>query len=220
MKKFFRVSLNFVLANLVILTLSAPLRATWNDDLQTLTTEELTSKCHTKLKFYEGNSNKKSKWKTRLETIQNVAQTMRQPLHEVQDYLGENPTPIVLVVDDSDFHRKYVKQWLLKNNYQVVEAEDGQVAITYCQKQTFYCIIMDWEMPNIDGPTTAEHLRTKLKLTTPIFGLTSRDQESDIEEFMSRGATHVFSKPFNQEKFSQLKEIVKNLKGALLLKSV
>ena len=229
MKKFFRLSLNlynFVLANLVVFTLSVPLGATWNDDLQTLTTEELTSKCRTKLKFYRANLDKKSKWETRLETIQNVTQTMGQPLHEAQNYLGGNlilseppqekeessSNPIVLVVDDSSVDRKCVKQCFLKKNYHVVEARDGQEAITLCLNQTFYCIMMDWEMPVSNGPTTTKRLCTELNLTIPIFGLTSRTQENYMQEFISMGATHVFSKPFNKDKLSELITIVDNLK--------
>ena len=209
MKKFFRLSLNlcnFVLANLVVFTLSVPLGAAWNDDRHSLTIEALTSKCHTKLKFYRENADKKSKWEARLKTIQAISSEFPQEKRE------SSANPVILVVDDNSVDRKCVKRYFLKENYQVVEAVNGEEAITLCLNQTFYCITMDWEMPVSNGPITTKRLCTELNLTIPIFGLTSRTQESDIQEFISVGATHVFSKPFNSKKLSELITIVENLK--------
>ena len=87
----------------------------------------------------------------------------------------------VLVVDDSRLNRKMLLKCLQKDGHRCTEAEDGLQAIERvkqrmdvaigCYDKPFDAILMDFIMPNMDGPTATKHLRG-MGYTGPIFGVT------------------------------------------------
>ena len=97
------------------------------------------------------------------------------------------------------------------------EAEDGLIALNKVKDklsmvggvggQMYHAILMDTNMPNMDGPTAAKSMRD-LGVTIPIFGVTGNGEEADIEHYKSQGATAVFVKPFDMNRFvHHMKEI-------------
>ena len=102
----------------------------------------------------------------------------------------------IMVVDDEPRMRKLVKAYLEKNDYEVIEAGDGEAALDffYAQKD-MALIILDVMMPKLDGWQVCREIRSNSKI--PIIMLTAKDDEQDellgfelgVDEYVSKTAS-------------------------------
>ncbi|MFC5315872.1 response regulator [Azospirillum rugosum] len=107
----------------------------------------------------------------------------------------------VLTVDDSRTMRDMVAFTLKGAGYDVVEAGDGQQALTLIGANKVDLVITDLNMPVMDGLTLIRRLRaTPAHRTLPILMLTTEADESKKAEGRSAGATGWIVKPFNPDK--------------------
>ena len=84
----------------------------------------------------------------------------------------------ILVVDDESRMRKLVKDFLIKQDYEVLEAEDGMAALDiFFGQQDIGLVILDVMMPRMDGWQTCREIRNYSKV--PIIMLTARGDEKD-----------------------------------------
>ncbi|MBD5499319.1 MAG: response regulator transcription factor [Lachnospiraceae bacterium] len=102
----------------------------------------------------------------------------------------------VLVVDDESRMRKLVKDFLLKSNYDVIEAEDGvqAVDIFFAQKD-IALVVLDIMMPKMDGFQVCREIRAYSKV--PIIMLTAKSDERDELQGFELGVDEYISKPFS-----------------------
>lgn len=102
----------------------------------------------------------------------------------------------VLVVDDESRMRKLVKDFLLKSNYDVIEAEDGvqAVDIFFAQKD-IALVVLDVMMPRMDGFQACREIRAYSKV--PIIMLTAKGDERDELQGFELGVDEYISKPFS-----------------------
>ena len=102
----------------------------------------------------------------------------------------------VLVVDDESRMRKLVKDFLLKSNYDVIEAEDGvqAVDIFFAQKD-IALVVLDIMMPKMDGFQVCREIRSYSKV--PIIMLTAKSDERDELQGFELGVDEYISKPFS-----------------------
>ncbi len=102
----------------------------------------------------------------------------------------------ILVVDDEPRMRKLVRDYLVKNEYMVVEAGDGEEALNlFLQSKDINLIIMDVMMPKMDGYEAAEEIRKVSKV--PIIMLTAKSEEKDELRGFSIGVDEYVTKPFS-----------------------
>ena len=102
----------------------------------------------------------------------------------------------ILVVDDESRMRKLVKDFLTKNNYDVLEAEDGSQALDiFYQQKDIVLIILDIMMPKIDGWQVCREIRSCSKV--PIIMLTAKSDERDELQGFELGVDEYISKPFS-----------------------
>ena len=102
----------------------------------------------------------------------------------------------VLVVDDESRMRKLVKDFLVKRNYDVVEAEDGQQAVDiFFEQNDIALIILDVMMPRMDGWQVCREIRAYSKV--PIIMLTAKSDERDELQGFELGVDEYISKPFS-----------------------
>lgn len=107
--------------------------------------------------------------------------------------MGKNK---ILVVDDESRMRKLVKDFLVKNNYDVLEAEDGEAAIDcFCSNPDIELIILDVMMPKMDGWQVCREIRKMSKV--PIVMLTAKGDERDELQGFELGVDEYISKPFS-----------------------
>lgn len=102
----------------------------------------------------------------------------------------------ILVVDDESRMRKLVRDFLVKQDFEVIEAEDGEDALNkfYAQKD-IALIILDVMMPKINGWEVCREIRENSKV--PIIMLTAKGEESDELQGFGMGADEYISKPFS-----------------------
>lgn len=102
----------------------------------------------------------------------------------------------ILVVDDESRMRKLVKDFLVKKNFDVLEAGDGEEAEEiFFREKDIALIILDVMMPKLDGWQVCEDIRTYSKV--PIIMLTARADEKDELKGFELGVDEYISKPFS-----------------------
>ena len=102
----------------------------------------------------------------------------------------------ILVVDDESRMRKLVRDFLVKNDYAVVEAEDGSAALDiFYSENDIDLVILDVMMPKMDGWEVCKEIRKTSKV--PIIMLTARGEERDELLGFQLGVDEYMSKPFS-----------------------
>ncbi len=102
----------------------------------------------------------------------------------------------ILVVDDESRMRKLVRDFLVKNNYEVVEAADGEEALDlFFEKNDMDLVILDVMMPKMDGWQVCREIREYSKV--PIIMLTAKSDERDELLGFELGVDEYISKPFS-----------------------
>lgn len=102
----------------------------------------------------------------------------------------------ILIVDDEARIRKLIRDYLIKNNYNVMEAEDGAQALdVFFAHQEIALILLDVMMPKYDGWEVLKEIRTYSKV--PIIMLTAKGDESSELLGFKLGVDEYISKPFS-----------------------
>jgi len=113
-----------------------------------------------------------------------------------------------LVVDDSRVVRKVARRILEASGFAVAEAEDGSQALEACRAAMPDCVLLDWNMPVMNGIEFLKALRAEFGPDNPtvVFCTTESDM-SFIEQAIAHGAQEYIMKPFDAEillgKFAQ-----------------
>ena len=108
-------------------------------------------------------------------------------------------TPTILLVDDEDSVRKVLAFPLEKDGYEVVQAADGEEALTRFDERDIDLVVLDIMLPRLDGLEVCKRLRAKS--TVPIIMLTARDDELDKVIGLELGADDYITKPFSIREF-------------------
>jgi diguanylate cyclase (GGDEF)-like protein len=110
--------------------------------------------------------------------------------------IGE-PAALVLVAEDSLVVRSLLRRQLEEYGHRVIEAGDGEDALAMCHEHHPDVILLDVEMPKLDGHGVLAALRTSPDLAdTPVVFLTGRTATEDIVEGLRLGAHDYLRKPF------------------------
>ncbi|GIW52516.1 MAG: hypothetical protein KatS3mg081_1871 [Gemmatimonadales bacterium] len=109
----------------------------------------------------------------------------------------------VLLVDDEDMLRRVMKDLLEREGYQVIEAKDGVEALDQVDRHAPDIIVLDLNLPGLDGYGVLSHLRSRPATAhIPVVVLTARgDEESEVKVF-ELGADDFLSKPFRARALS------------------
>jgi len=114
-----------------------------------------------------------------------------------------------LIVDDSKVIRMVARRILEGLNFQIDEAPDGQKALEACQKAMPDAILLDWNMPVMNGIDFLRALRGLNGGSAPrVVFCTTENDLAHIQEAISAGANEYIMKPFDSDiieaKFSQI----------------
>jgi len=118
----------------------------------------------------------------------------------------------VMVVDDSITVRKVTSRLLARHDYEVLTAKDGVDALSQLQEVVPDVILLDVEMPRMDGYELATNVRNDDRLKdVPIIMITSRTADKHRQRAMDIGVSAYLGKPFNE---GELLENIRTLTGA------
>ncbi|KAJ3319210.1 hypothetical protein HDU76_000617 [Blyttiomyces sp. JEL0837] len=112
--------------------------------------------------------------------------------------------PKILVVDDNDINRKVLSKQLAKEGFETEEAINGLEALKKVTDFTYSLILMDVEMPVMDGPTAVTKIRElesqSGRTKIPIVSVTGNARDEQIAYYLSIGVQKVLIKPYTREK--------------------
>lgn len=101
----------------------------------------------------------------------------------------------ILVVDDDSHIRKLIRLYLEKDQFSVVEAEDGQIALDILAHTKINLAIVDVMMPHIDGIELTEDIRSYIDM--PILMVTAKGESKDKVRGFNAGSDDYLVKPFD-----------------------
>jgi len=122
----------------------------------------------------------------------------KQLLETVNKWLGERA--IVLVTDDSGDSRTLIEGLLKKENYELVFANDGRQALEILAKRTIDVVLLDVEMPVMNGYETAREIRARYGDDIPIIAMTAHDSEAVLARCYDSGYSRHLCKPLRKRK--------------------
>lgn len=133
------------------------------------------------------------------------------PAASMQAALPVARDPIVMVVDDSVTVRKVTSRLLEREGYDVVLAKDGMDAMNMLQDVSPDIMLLDIEMPRMDGFEVAKNVRSSLDHNAlPIIMITSRTSDKHRQRGLESGANLYMGKPYQEAQLlSSIKELIK-----------
>lgn len=108
----------------------------------------------------------------------------------------------VLVAEDSSVIQNLLKKILLFENCKITSAKDGQSVINHFDKEEYDLVIMDINLPKIDGLKATEHIRRKSNI--PIIGISGNAKNLPEEDFFAAGMNEYMQKPLDYDKLIEL----------------
>jgi two-component system cell cycle response regulator len=112
-------------------------------------------------------------------------------------------TATVLVVDDSTAIRRILQRALENAGYRVTEAADGQVALAQCRADPPDLVLLDVDMPVMDGPTALAAMKADVALADiPVLFLTARISGTDVAAGLQLGASDYLRKPIDPDELA------------------
>lgn len=129
------------------------------------------------------------------------------------DYKSLGPRK-VLVAEDVELNQFLARHILESWDFVVVIAGNGLEAIEQLGREPFDCILMDVQMPEMDGIEATHRIRSlpdPVKANIPIIALTANALKGDSEKYLAAGMTDYLAKPFDEERLFRV--IFRNLSG-------
>jgi len=121
---------------------------------------------------------------------------------DIQENISENNQAFdfnglrILFVEDNKVNSFYLRTVLEKNGFFIDEANEGEQAVEKCKNSNYDLILMDLQMPVMDGLTASRIIRKELKLSTPIIAQSANTVQKDIDACFEIGINDYLSKPF------------------------
>ncbi|MBU1238188.1 response regulator [Myxococcota bacterium] len=120
-------------------------------------------------------------------------------------------TPRILVVDDEPVEREILTAYLSSGGFETLSAENGAQALALARREPVDCILLDVQMPVMDGFQTIDKLKSEKSLARiPVIFLTSMDRDIMRIRGLESGALHYITKPFNRAVlFATIRSVLK-----------
>ena len=133
------------------------------------------------------------------------------------DSTADRPTIAVLIVEDNEMNQRVLQGFLMRHQLKPTIANNGLEAVAILEKKAFDLILMDIQMPEMDGYTATQTIRQRLALTTPIVAMTAYTMTGERERCLAMGMNEYLSKPVRIE---QIDEILTRFAPGLRLNAI
>jgi two-component system cell cycle response regulator DivK len=112
---------------------------------------------------------------------------------------------LILIVEDNERNRKLVRDVLQFRGYQTIEAETGEDAVRMARERLPALVLMDIQLPGIDGITALGQLRSDPNTRAiPVIAVTASAMTHDRQKIMAAGFDGYQSKPINVKEFLEV----------------
>ena len=120
----------------------------------------------------------------------------------------------ILLAEDNDVNQMVVEKWLHRRGWKITIVRDGLEVLDALERETFDLILMDIQMPKMDGMRTTKAIRSQEEQTQqhiPIIALTAHAMEGDRERFLRVGMDAYIAKPLrSQQLYSAIEACIGN----------
>jgi CheY-like chemotaxis protein len=134
----------------------------------------------------------------------------REIINNIEVDLSDSHLYNILVVEDNKINQMVTKKIIQNSNMSCTIVDDGYAAIVALERERFDLILMDINMPLINGFETTRKIREK-GIAIPVIALTAFDKQEVTEEAISAGMNDIMVKPFEPSKLFQV--ISNNIKN-------
>jgi PAS domain S-box-containing protein len=141
---------------------------------------------------------------------------------QIESYAKLNPelqSKTVLVVEDNPINRLVVRNQLNQFGLVILEAENGLDAVNHPHLHEVDLILMDIQMPVMNGIDAAIEIRRKKGITVPIIALTANAVKTDLDRCIEVGMNDYLLKPFESHQFAEVLHRYMNLNAQTVQKS-
>ncbi|MGG3560180.1 response regulator [Neobacillus rhizosphaerae] len=119
----------------------------------------------------------------------------------------------ILLAEDEEILRMLIIDTFEEKEYQVDEAEDGQEALEFIERNSYDLIILDYMMPFLTGLEVIQKIKPMVEQThTKILMLSAKSQQSEQEKVFEAGADYYMTKPFIPSQLLKMVEEIFNEK--------
>jgi PAS domain S-box-containing protein len=133
-------------------------------------------------------------------TVQDLPRRKALVLSNLRELRGRQ----VLLVEDNEYNRLLAKSFLSSIGLEVAEAEHGAAALERVRTQVFDLILMDLQMPVMDGFEATRYLRAEMRIDTPIIALTASALTGEKQKCLAAGMNDYLTKPFFEEELLEM----------------
>ncbi|WP_229367940.1 PAS domain-containing sensor histidine kinase [Fibrisoma limi] len=110
----------------------------------------------------------------------------------------------ILIVEDNEMNQKVLEGFLMRFKLKPTKANNGLEAVEILKQQQFDLILMDIQMPEMDGYTATQTIRQQLSITTPIVAMTAYTMPGERERCLAVGMNEYLTKPLRIEQIGEV----------------
>lgn len=117
----------------------------------------------------------------------------------------------IVIADDSNIILNFLEKILNQNEFEILKAKDGSEAISYLSSNYIYAILLDLNMPGMNGFEVLNYLKeNKFMDEIPVIIITGDDTEETINKTFTYPILDVLNKPFNDKNIERILESIKS----------
>lgn len=144
-----------------------------------------------------------------LTNFDNLKQVTKKIIEILNKYFENSSKKIILIADDSNIILNFLEENL--NNYNIIKAKNGNDAIEAIKTNNLYAILLDLNMPDLNGFDVLEFLKEhNLINKIPIVVITGDDTKETIKKAFSYQILDILNKPFTEENIKRILNSINN----------
>ncbi len=139
-----------------------------------------------------------------------LEKTVAQIINILDKYFSAEDKKVILIADDSNIILNFLEK-SIQSTYSLIKAKDGNEAIECIKNHELYAILLDLNMPGLNGFEVLEYLKKENLLNKiPVVIITGDDTEDTIKKAFSYGVLDVLNKPFTEENIQRILTNINN----------
>lgn len=140
----------------------------------------------------------------------NLEQTINNMINLLNKYFNDEEKKVILIADDSNIILNFLEKYI-HGKYNILKARTGNEAIDIIKNNNLYAILLDLNMPNLNGFDVLEYLKSNNLLEKiPIIIITGDDTEETIKKAFNYNVVDVLNKPFTEENINRILTSINN----------